>query len=336
MRTENNNQKFLFDFKPCFNVEAEFREKIMEENLQNQQSQEIKRPQSRRVQFHESSNRCVKVILLVFIGIIALAGAFYAGIKFSEIRQERIPKEISVPNLESSISPRPTSEAEEKGGEITPLTQEEKERLRSYTVKISLSCLLPCFGSPGVSDKRKCFVECLGGEEKFRDYIKLFDRAVSIALSSRENVPLPEFVSGREMNINRIAFIKNAYEKEGRNYIDADYVQMLGDSVPDEDGINTITTLEASKACVEDGECSREWCHLDFRLPCMPNGYYIRNNDRRTKTLEVSNSAIIESLKGVDLEEITFTELKGKKEPLCDIRIENNGLVIRISEVFRP
>jgi len=85
-----------------------------------------------------------------------------------------------------------------------------------------------------------------------------------------------------------VGFIKRVYEKNNKNYLDINYIQWLTDVE------NGVTTLTASKACVEDGNCSKEWCHVDEGLPCMPNGYYIRNKNLQIRTFEIADSVVID------------------------------------------
>lgn len=66
----------------CLKLEAEFKEKFMEENLQGQNSSSTQPPTL------GSNKRWLRVVLFVLIELILLAGVFYAGIKFNASQQQ--------------------------------------------------------------------------------------------------------------------------------------------------------------------------------------------------------------------------------------------------------
>jgi len=146
----------------------------------------------------------------------------------------------------------------------------------------------------------------------------------------------------------RIGFISKVYDKNGKRFLDIDFIQWLTDS--DENGVQT---LAASKACVEDGdECSKEWCHLEEGLPCMPNGFYIRNKDPKIMSFEISKNVdiTVDTLthrtngdfnSGQKISYQTFKNLFTEnsksylKSALYWIQTTNN-VVDEISEQYRP
>jgi len=69
-------------------------------------------------------------------------------------------------------------------------------------------------------------------------------------------------------------YIKAVYEKKNKRYLDLDDIEWL-------------TGEEAQKAKLEDGGCEQnEECLIE-------NDYYIRNKDKKLKTLEISPEALI-------------------------------------------
>jgi hypothetical protein len=87
--------------------------------------------------------------------------------------------------------------------------------------------------------------------------------------------PKPETPVVEKNVTSQPAYLITAYSKNGKNYIDVDYVEWLHG--------------EASiKAQVEDGECTSASKCYDF-----PNGYK-RNRNPKIRTFEVSSSASIE------------------------------------------
>jgi len=75
----------------------------------------------------------------------------------------------------------------------------------------------------------------------------------------------------------QMGYIQKVYQKNGENYIDIDYIQYLGGE-------------EGSKACVEDGNCVESCLQINR---CLPNGYYIRNQNDKIRTFIVVKDATI-------------------------------------------
>jgi len=72
----------------------------------------------------------------------------------------------------------------------------------------------------------------------------------------------------------QVGYIKAVYEKKDKRYLDLDDIEWL-------------TGEEAQKAKLEDGGCEQnEECLIE-------NDYYVRNKDKKLKTLEISPEASI-------------------------------------------
>ena len=81
-----------------------------------------------------------------------------------------------------------------------------------------------------------------------------------------------------EADGEQIGFIKKVYFQSGQPSVDIDYVEWLSET-------------EGEKACIEDKECP-----VDCASHCLPNGYYIRNNNPEIRNLILDESANIEML----------------------------------------
>ena len=163
-----------------------------------------------------------------------------------------------------------------------------------------------------------------------------------------------------------MGFIKRVYTKNGKYYVDIDYVQWLTDGVD--------KTFPATKACVEDkqclayddsceidkngncipsdysfcdgNKCARTKCGVD--KSCLPNGYYIRNQNPKIRTFELSTQAIIENLQGDGVSPSKITtqdflnifsgtdeERKWLREAPYNVVITDE-LLTKISQQYRP
>ena len=76
----------------------------------------------------------------------------------------------------------------------------------------------------------------------------------------------------QSVNEKAIGYITQVYKKNGKNYLDIDYIQFLHEQ-------------EAKDAMLEDGDCDgwEETCS-------PPNGYYIRNQNPKIRTFEISSN----------------------------------------------
>lgn len=110
-----------------------------------------------------------------------------------------------------------------------------------------------------------------GSEEQFTKDKKVFEDMVSSFkfLDSEESSVTKNDVT------NQPAYLKSVYVKDGKNYIDVDYVQMFA------------TSDERIKAMIEDKVCLNAKDCYDF-----PNGYK-RNANPLIRTFEVSSSVLI-------------------------------------------
>jgi len=147
-----------------------------------------------------------------------------------------------------------------------------------------------------------------------QDFIQILSTFKFTNLQPSSSTPTPA-PSVDSLHLNsptaKIGFIKDSYTKNGMNYIDIDYVEFLYDT--------PTNNYAGTKACVKDGKCQEfdssceidqnkncvpsEWsfcngtkcattrCGVD--KSCLPNGYYIQNNNSQLRTLEISTTAQI-------------------------------------------
>jgi hypothetical protein len=165
---------------------------------------------------------------------------------------------------------------------------------------------------------------------------------------------------------SQLGFIKSVYDEKGGHYLEIDYVQMLGDG--------DDKTYPATAACVEDGVCSEsqaKCCETDepnklvcdeekcgitkcgVDGACLPNGFYVRNQNPKLRIFEVSEDVVISGYTfgtdfvmddtGIRVSDVKYPELRefftsanpDQRSLLCNITIEN-GKVVRISEQYTP
>jgi len=134
-----------------------------------------------------------------------------------------------------------------------------------------------------------------------------------------------------------MGYIKAVYEKDGKRYLDIDYVQYL-------------TGDEAIRAIREDGKCSPD-IYPDPSY-CIPNGYYIRNQNPKIRTFEISkNVEILMQTYGSGKchvrqnEKVSYEIFKSfwGSNPTCvhlkdlpyNVEVKN-GIVTKITEQFIP
>lgn len=134
----------------------------MEENLQKQQDQEAIQPQGQMVQSQGNQKNWVRIVLFVSVGVIVLIGTFYGGIKFSEIRQERVAEEIPTPSLEPSIFPGSTGSTPTTPTEKSPTPQE----FTGETIQIKVR-------NPFYPDEIKAYLYEFTFDKKPGDTVKL-------------------------------------------------------------------------------------------------------------------------------------------------------------------
>ncbi|MDD5448502.1 MAG: hypothetical protein PHO53_04985 [Actinomycetota bacterium] len=99
-----------------------------------------------------------------------------------------------------------------------------------------------------------------------------------------------EAPAGGEEPINKpgeiekaVGYIKAVYEKDGKRYLDIDYVQLFfGD--------------EAIKAMIEDGKCPPDADPSYY----VPNDWYVRNQNPKIRTFEIAKDALITTTTRLD------------------------------------
>lgn len=126
--------------------------------------------------------------------------------------------------------------------------------------------------------------------------------------------------SGKELG-----YIKRAYQMSSKNYIDIDYIQWLSGE-------------EGKVACKEDGACSAT-CDQPIDR-CLPNGYYIRNQNTKIRTFEVVKNitaSLIYPTPDTPYKEVTFEEFMNTFNPENLFRVTvKNGLVTALSQKYVP
>lgn len=100
-----------------------------------------------------------------------------------------------------------------------------------------------------------------------------------------ENLPENEeekFISEDQENVlengKQMGYIKSVYEEGEKKYLKIDYIQWLGGE-------------EGAQACVEDKKCLPQCLEEGG---CLPNGYYVRNQNTKIRTFEISDSTMFD------------------------------------------
>lgn len=97
-------------------------------------------------------------------------------------------------------------------------------------------------------------------------------------------------------------YIKSIYEKNAKYYVDVDYVELINDYK------DKVLTLEGTKACLADNKCLTEWCDIKLNKSCLPNGYYIRNNETKILSFELGEKATVNIINPRQIEVPISTE----------------------------
>lgn len=159
------------------------------------------------------------------------------------------------------------------------------------------------------------------------------DDLLAPTINSELPTATPVNVSAAGIDGNEMAYVKNVYENNDRYYVDLDFVQWISD----ENG-------EATKACLEDGECTLESCE-GITDACMPNGFYIRNRDQNVDTYEMNSNSLIEVLGEDNSSKLEYSLLEFVELYLNDpfrITIRTfditiiDGEVAAMSEIYTP
>jgi len=120
--------------------------------------------------------------------------------------------------------------------------------------------------------------------EELQQKIRIFE-------NSAKQVQLQNNSDNQEVDEKAIGFIKKVYEKSSKRYLEIDYIQMFSGEA-------------AIEAAMEDTGCSREKISNGDCAPSLNNGFYIRNNNSQIRIFEISNKAIIKSLKEENMSEM--------------------------------
>ena len=148
--------------------------------------------------------------------------------------------------------------------------------------------------------------------------------ATPIGSTTPVSSPTPVVTPTAEVTENRIGYVRKAYTKDGKNYIDIDYVQFL-------------TGQAAIDAAKTAGDAEQD----DHGNWYVPNDYYIVNDNNQLRTFEVGTSASIKLDQGTSKKTITFAKLKsmgptfGDGEMLMHCNVVN-GIVTSLLQQFVP
>ena len=88
-------------------------------------------------------------------------------------------------------------------------------------------------------------------------------------------------------NVGSTFYIKTIYQKDNKYFVDVDYVELINDYK------DKVLTLEGTKACLADNKCLTEWCDIKQNKSCLPNGFYIRNNETQILSFELGENVSI-------------------------------------------
>jgi len=150
-----------------------------------------------------------------------------------------------------------------------------------------------------------------------------------------QNIAEEEGLMPPTASVKNMGYIKKAYSKNGKNFIDIDYLQWL-------------TGPEAEKAMREDGECPKTGECIIY------DGYHIRNQNPLVRTLEVAPDVEIR-MQTLDSETtgqvgqntpITFDRLKDIFTPPSEPKQQyqykpfivelSNNKIVKITEQYIP
>ena len=120
----------------------------------------------------------------------------------------------------------------------------------------------------------------------------------------------------------QIGYVKKVYAKNGKNYLDIDYIQWL-------------TGAAAEKAMREDGQCPKAGECIVF------DGYYIRNQNPLMRTFEIAPDAkiVMQTYNAeqtgivMDNQEIIFDQFKGifSSGTVSDAHLKDVPYIVEIS-----
>lgn len=144
-----------------------------------------------------------------------------------------------------------------------------------------------------------------------------------------ETAELP--VVEKPVTEKQIGYIKSVYTKGNKEYLDIDYIQWL-------------TGEEGIDAAIEDEECTR-------REDCLPNGFYIRNQNPKIRTFEISSNVEVrmqtlswapdgnfnfnESISYERFKDVFSRNVRSLQELLYNITIQNS-VITKIVQQYVP
>lgn len=122
----------------------------------------------------------------------------------------------------------------------------------------------------------------------------------------------------------KYCFVRKLIEKDGKNYLIADYVQFL-------------TGEEALKKAIQNKDTDFELNEKGDTIHSVPNDYYVSNVNPKLRTLELVSNVSIELWNEGVHNKVTINEFKKhlSEEPLIILKIQN-GMVKEMSEQYVP
>jgi len=109
---------------------------------------------------------------------------------------------------------------------------------------------------------------------EFQNKVSTLDEAV-LPKTSNTTSPAVNDTLAKPTSERQIGYITKVYDKNGKRFLDIDYIQWL-------------TGKEATKAMLNDGACK------GWEDTCGPtNGYYIRNQNTKIRALEISPNVLV-------------------------------------------
>lgn len=130
----------------------------------------------------------------------------------------------------------------------------------------------------------------------------------------------------------QIGYIKSVYDKNGKRYLDIDYIQWFSGE-------------DAIQEAIKDTSCSRE--KIYDCVASLNNGFYIKNQNPQIRIFEISSVVQIRAFQGGIIKDISYEEFKKgfyPSESPSHYAFENipfhieilNGVVVKITEQYLP
>lgn len=158
------------------------------------------------------------------------------------------------------------------------------------------------------------------GTFNYEGFIQQYGRKVTLTLKVLPTI-----------SEKKIGYVENVYEKNGKRYLDLNEIEFYRDE-------------KALEEAIKDVEAALD----DDGTYFVPDGYYIRDNNKTLKAYEISNNSkqslcafvINKQDSTIDLKEVSFQQFRdytNNKEyrAICWVNIENN-IVTKVEMQFTP